>query len=116
MRDVYKIVARNSNLSEERRLVSVTLQVGEMRDLVDNLVQTYWNYITENTFASGSKIIIHTVPVTCSCNQCERVYAVKIMEIDRLCCPQCGHDKASLLTGNELMVEEVEITTQKNRG
>lgn len=111
MRGVLNVIMNNTELNESRRLIQVTLRVGEMRDMVDHLVQMYWNYITKNTPAEGSTIKLITVPTTCSCNQCNNIYPVKIMEIDQLECPKCGHNKAKLLTGDELFVEEVEIKT-----
>lgn len=113
MREVLRIVARNSNLSESRRLVSVTLQVGEMRDLQEHLVQMYWRYITEGTPAEGSSVILEVVPTTARCSNCGAIYGVKIMDIDQLCCPICGSDKASLVSGDELFVDEVEVRTVK---
>ena len=111
MREVYRIVSNNARLDNTKRLISVTLRVGEMRDLVGHLVQTYWNYITKGTNAEGSIIKLSVIPTTCKCNKCGYVYAVKIMEMDVLCCPACRFDKATLLTGNEMSIEEVEVKT-----
>lgn len=115
MREILHIVNKNSNLSDTRRLVSVTLQVGEIRDLQGHFVQMYWKYITQGTPAEGSQVIIEVIPTTAKCLQCGAEYRVNIMETEQLCCPQCGHDKANQLTGNELLIDEVEIRTVKEK-
>ncbi len=113
MREVLSVVMRHSELSESRRLVSVTLEVGELRDMVEHFVQTYWRYITRGTPAEGSTVFLHVIPATARCTACGEVYPVKIMEIDKLSCPRCGHEKAALCTGDELRIDEVEVRTVK---
>ena len=111
MREVLKSVRRNAQLDDTVKLLSVTLRVGRSRDLIEDLVQKYWDYITRGTAEEGSVIKIHIIPNTCRCNDCGNVFDVDFMVLDNVHCNDCGSEKSQLLTGLELEIEEVAVTT-----
>jgi len=47
-----------------RRVVSIHLQVGELRDVVEEWVQRYFDYLSEGTIAEGSKLVFKRTPAS----------------------------------------------------
>jgi hydrogenase nickel incorporation protein HypA/HybF len=86
------------------------LRVGKIRDLVEDLMQKYWNYLSRGTIAEGAKIKIWAIPVTFACSGCDNVFEVDIWALDKLACPECGGEKVSMLAGRELIIEDIVIT------
>lgn len=109
MRNILSVVTRSSQLSEKKRLVNVTLKVGALRDLEEEWVQRYWDYITRGTYAEGSKVTIDVVPTTCECSKCGNIFGYDVFTRKKPCCPECGSEQVSLKSGNELLIDEVEV-------
>lgn len=92
------------------KVIGVTLQVGELRDFVEDVLQMYWDYIGKGTLAEGSKVNIITVPTSVLCKKCNEVFNININMIDNAICPECGGNRFELFTGRDLIIEDIEIS------
>lgn len=90
-------------------VVSVTLTVGELRDLVPEFVQQYFNYCTEGTVAEGAVLHIERSPVTLRCANCACVFPADVRSQSGIQCPSCSSQKAAITTGNEMQIEGMEV-------
>jgi hydrogenase nickel incorporation protein HypA/HybF len=99
--------ARKSGASTVER---VCLEVGELREFIEEIVQKYWDYLSRGSIASRARIEIITIPSTARCAACQSVYPVDMLALEDACCPHCGHGSGELLTGRELRIRGIEIT------
>ncbi len=103
-----KIVLKHAEENAAKRVVSIQLQVGELRDLTEEWMQRYFDYLSEGTLAEGSKILMTRVPVTFRCEACAHAFSADIRQ-SNLCCPACGLDRCELVTGNEFLIENIGV-------
>ncbi|MBA4398242.1 MAG: hydrogenase nickel incorporation protein HypA, partial [Syntrophus sp. (in: bacteria)] len=54
-------------------------------------------------------IRIERIPVVFRCEACGETHEVKLSERKDVICPACGSAKASLLSGREFTVQQIEV-------
>jgi len=106
--DLLKVVLQYAEENQAHRVVSINLQVGELRDFTEEWMQRYFDYLSRETIAEGGKIVIKTIPVTMECLDCAHVFNADIRQ-DNLLCPGCGGAKTKLVSGNEFLIESIGV-------
>jgi hydrogenase nickel incorporation protein HypA/HybF len=92
-----------------KRIVAIKLQVGQMRDVVDDWMQLYFNHASRGTLADGARLEIQRIPITLQCRDCTTEFTVRMQEVVEAKCPQCGNAQNAMRTGKELCVEGIEV-------
>ena len=99
-------------VAQENRVTkigSVTLQVGEVSGVVNDLFVDCWNYFREkDPLFSGAELIIETLPAVTFCENCKQEYPT--VQYGRTC-PYCGSGETYLVTGNECLIKEITAET-----
>lgn len=103
-----KIVLKHAEENGANRVVSIQLQVGELRDLTEEWMQRYFDYLSEGTVAGGGKVLITRIPVAFRCGACAHKFNADIRQ-DNLLCPACGFESCELITGNEFLIESIGV-------
>ena len=102
--------AESSESCEASKVVSISLRIGELSDIVDEWMQRYFNYVSRDTIAEGAKIKIERTPVVAKCEDCNNAFPVNISEIETSQCPICGMDgNVHIISGREMIIEEIEV-------
>lgn len=94
---------------EAKSIVEVRLEVGELRDFVEEITQKYWDYLAEGTIAKGAKIKFERISVTATCHNCNNTFNFSWREVEKPRCNMCNSLNVELLTGTELEVKEILI-------
>jgi hydrogenase nickel incorporation protein HypA/HybF len=96
-------------LAEEHsitRIGSVTLSVGEVSGIVEDLFIDAWNYFRKkHPVLETAELEIITLPAVTWCDSCKQTYPT--VEFGRTC-PHCGSGETWLLKGNECIIKEIE--------
>ena len=94
---------------------SVNLRIGELRDVIDEWMQRYFDYLTPGTVAEGAQIKIQKAPIIFRC-ECGKTFTMPIevfrenLEKKReAVCPRCGGTKAALHGGREFLILSIEV-------
>ncbi len=103
-----KIVIKHAEENGANRVHSIQLQVGELRDLTEEWMQRYFDYLSEGTLAEGGKILMTRIPVTFRCGGCAHTFSADIRQ-SKLLCPACGHESCELIAGNEFLIESIGV-------
>ena len=105
---VLESVLRNA---EGRRVTSVQLRVGHLRQVVPDSLEFYWGIVTRDSVCEGSVLEQEQVPARLRCDACDRAW-----EIDApvFRCPTCGGAQVVVLTGEELEVESIEVSEESS--
>jgi hydrogenase nickel incorporation protein HypA/HybF len=106
--DVVKIVLDHAQKHEVRKVMCVNLRVGELRDIVDEWMQRFFDYLTKGTIAEGAKLKIERIPVAFRC-VCGETFTVNIRERSEIACPRCHDTNVSLISGREFDVLGLEV-------
>ncbi len=106
---ILKIVLKHAEMNHVRKVVTIHLEVGKLSDLEDEWIQRYFDYLSKGTLAEGAKLKIERTPIVMQCNACSTSYEVEMTGMDDLVCPACGGKGATLLSGREYTIKEMEV-------
>jgi len=106
---ILEIVLKHAARNQVRRVVSITLTVGELSDLENEWIQHYFDYLSKDTAADGAKLHIERQPIVMRCNKCGRNQEIKKEQLGETSCPECGDtEDFSLVSGREYYIKEME--------
>ena len=106
---ILNIALKHANSNNVERIVSISLRIGELSDLVNEWVQRYFDYLSKDTIAEGAKLDIERSPVVFRCGGCEKSFQVDIQKIKEIICPDCGGKKNTLISGREYYIKNIAV-------
>jgi len=103
-RSIYDIADR---AREGRRLVSVAVEVGELRQVVSETLERCWGLVTRGTPLAGSRLDIETVPAWLECRACgERT---RMGSLPIRVCGTCGSTATDVISGEDFLVRSIDL-------
>ncbi len=108
VQDVVGIVLKHALGNDVQQVDSVFLKVGEIRDVVDEWMQRFFDYLAKGTVAEGAKLVIDRVPVRFSCG-CGHLFPIEMRERQDIVCPRCGGRNVTMISGREFIVEGISV-------
>lgn len=89
-----------------KRVNSVTVELGEVSTVIPYLFEDCWNWaVKKEEILKDAKIYIEKIDAVTHCEGCGKDYpTVKHGKI----CPHCGSDNTYLVTGNEIIIQQIE--------
>jgi len=88
------------------RVKSVRLLIGELSGAVPDAMRFAFEVVSKGTLADGAALEIVSVPLTARCRGCGAEFAVEGYAFS---CEKCGGPDIEIVSGRELMVDEVEM-------
>jgi len=107
--NILKVVLRHAGEARAARVVGISLRIGELSDIIEEWLQRYFDYLSRGTLAEGAVLRIERVPVIFRCEGCGTSFPVKVREVRDILCPSCGGGKASLVSGREFFIKNIEV-------
>jgi hydrogenase nickel incorporation protein HypA/HybF len=89
-----------------RRVLRVEVRVGHLRQVVPDALDFAFTLVAEGTAVQGAELTIAHVPAAGRCRDCG---ATSVMQGFPLCCAMCGGLDVDVVTGEELLVEALEL-------
>jgi hydrogenase nickel incorporation protein HypA/HybF len=74
-----------------------------------DLLQNAFPFARANTVAADAELVIDTLPIRVKCQTCS---AESDATANKLVCAACGDWHTQLLSGDELLLERVELRTE----
>ena len=103
IKEVNQIAAENN----VKRVRAVTVQLGEVSTVVPELFEDCWNWAVKREEAlRDCKLILEPIAAVTHCEACGKDYAT--VRYGKTC-PHCGSERTFLLTGNELIIKQIEV-------
>jgi hydrogenase nickel incorporation protein HypA/HybF len=90
-------------------IVSIHLAIGEMRNLEEEWLQRYFEHISKGTVATKAVIKVRKIPVVFLCKDCGREFMANLKEDKKILCQHCAGFEYDLVTGRELIIEQLEV-------
>ncbi len=109
IQSLYDVCIKHASANNASKIVSVTLNIGELSDLQDEWIQRYFDYLCKDTIADGTKLIIQRVPLMIRCKECAEEFHVDIRKTRQILCPKCNESKFEYISGREYSVDSMEI-------
>ena len=106
---ILDIVLRHAQANSVNKVLSIQLEIGELSDLENEWVQKYFDYLSKDTIADNAKLKIERTPVVMKCDDCAHSFEINIKEIKDIQCPECAHQKCTLISGREYYIKDMEV-------
>ncbi|HFE63637.1 MAG TPA: hydrogenase maturation nickel metallochaperone HypA [Caldithrix sp.] len=90
----------------DKRVLSVTVEVGELTAVIPESLQFCFHAIIEETPYKGAQLIIREKKLTGECRKCGSGFTIKNYFFQ---CPDCGSTDVQVTGGQELNVTELEV-------
>lgn len=102
------LVGQACEIARQRNALVVRLQVtiGPLSGVEPDLLQRAFPLAAAGSPAEGAELDIRLSSVEVNCDKCDRVSQV---EVNKLVCPLCGNWRTSLASGDEMLLERVEL-------
>jgi hydrogenase nickel incorporation protein HypA/HybF len=85
---------------------TIYLHIGPLSGVVPELLQSAFTLACANTVAAHAQLIIEATPIKVHCNYCDSDTEATV---NRLVCANCGNWQTQLLSGDELLLQRVEL-------
>ena len=112
---VFNIVLRHAESNGAKKVIGVNLRIGELRDIVDDWMQKFFDHLSRGTIVEGAKLNIERLPIVFRC-ECGESFPVNFKEFlgggkgeEGITCPHCGGAKAALFSGKEFEIQGIEV-------
>ncbi len=110
VKNLVEIVLQHAEMNRAERVVSITLEIGELSDLEDEWMQKYFNFVSRGTVAEEAELVIHRCPVVVQCSECNRRFEVSLEELPPDKCPACSNcEKFNVVKGKEFYIREMKV-------
>ncbi len=106
---ILNIVVKHAQQNNAKKVVSISLKIGAMSDLLNEWVQRYFDYLSKGTVAEGAVLKIERVPVVLKCDACGSSFEVDLRKDGNFKCAQCNGEKVSLVSGREFYINSMEV-------
>jgi hydrogenase nickel incorporation protein HypA/HybF len=108
-KSILKLVLDHTAQHGSTQVLKIHLVIGEMRNLEEDWIQRYFDYISKGTPAEKSVIKVKKVPVEFLCSGCGRHFTADVKQEKQILCPHCDSFEYDLVAGRELIVEKIEV-------
>lgn len=92
--------------AEGRRVTVVNLRIGQLRQVVPDSLEFYFEFVSRGTVCEGARLEQELVPAVLRCEPCQRQWE---LELPAFRCPFCGGSEVSVRSGQEFQVESIEV-------
>jgi hydrogenase nickel incorporation protein HypA/HybF len=108
-----------------RRVSTVHLQVGSLRQVVPESLDFYFGVASRDTLCEGADLDMRVVDALMRCTQCGREWdpapepvhsGDPAAMLPRFRCPDCQAAGAEVLAGNDLLIDSIDVETRPGAG
>lgn len=107
-KSILKLVLDHAAQHGCSQVLSISLVVGEMRNLEEDWIQRYFDYISKGSPAEKAVIRVRKVTVDFLCSSCGQHFTPNVRQEQKILCPHCNSFEYDLVAGRELIVEKIE--------
>lgn len=89
----------------------INLQIGPLSGVEINLLESAFSIARAGTLAEHARLSIEAIPIRVKCNHCQ---AESEVSPNKLVCKKCGHWQTRLISGDEMLLRQIELETPDN--
>jgi hydrogenase nickel incorporation protein HypA/HybF len=95
-----------------RPVTLVSLRVGRLRQVVPDSLTFYWDFVTRDTVCAGARLECVEIDAALHCADCGHDWTP---EWAAFRCPECDSARVSVVAGEELEVDYIEVQDPAER-
>jgi len=100
------LVLEEAKKAKSEKVAKINLVIGEMSGIVDQCVEFYFEFMSQDTLANGAILSFTKIPTQVRCLNCGELFIIKEFNWS---CPKCQESSTEIVAGNELYVESIEV-------
>ena len=94
--------------ARDGRAVSlVSLDVGELRQVVPETLTHCWDVAIRGTALAGSRLQVTLIPAVIECQKCGN--STQLEDVPMMVCPNCGSIDTVVVSGEEFLVRSIDV-------
>jgi hydrogenase nickel incorporation protein HypA/HybF len=105
---ILEIALRHAQSAHAKKITDIHLVIGQLSSIVDDSVQFYWDFVSQDTSAQGANLHFRRIPAELECLDCEQTVPLAKGE---LACTNCGGINVKVVSGEEFYLEAIEVET-----
>ena len=106
MLDEVERIAQARNSAAVSRIL---LKIGPLSGVEPHLLRNAWPLAAAGSVAENADLVIETADIVVQCSQCNGESAASA---NRLLCAQCGDYRTRVISGDELILQQLELQAQ----
>ena len=114
LRSIVSVALRYAETAGAERVVAISLEVGELRDLDPTWMQRYLRFASAGTAAADATLRVRRSRTLFRCQPCGSTFGFDLRSRDGVACPACSSAQVELTTGNELRIESIDVAGAAN--
>jgi hydrogenase nickel incorporation protein HypA/HybF len=103
---ILTLALKNAEAAHARRIVRIDLVVGDYTGVVEDAVNFYFGFLSNNTIAAGARINYTHVSGQLRCRDCDLLSPLQKRDLR---CPYCEGKRVEIVGGRELYIENMEV-------
>ena len=92
--------------AQASRITRINLVIGELASIVDDCLQFYFDFLSEDTIASGAALSFERIPMQVHCRNCGLSFSP---DKSSWSCPQCSEWNVEVVAGQEFYIDSIEV-------
>lgn len=110
-KNIIRIAREHLSSQEEAMLTKVRVRIGTFSTIVPELLQSGFEAAVDGTEMENAKLEIIVIPLRITCNTCGEMTEIEPVDFS---CPVCSSNDVDIAGGNEIMIENLEISEPIN--
>ena len=102
---ILEVALRHAQQAGAARVTHLYLVIGDFSSIIDDSVQFYWDFVSEESMAAGATLHFRRIPGRLRCIDCGHEYPPG----PDLGCPQCGGTNVRIASGEEFYLEAIDV-------
>ena len=107
--DILRIACEEAAKHGAARVSDIYMTIGQLSSIVDDSVQFFWDHISQGTLCEGAKLHFERPPAVLRCIKCAREFE---LQDELLPCPNCASFDLSVISGDEMQVDHIDIVKE----
>lgn len=103
---IMKIAIKEAEKNNFNKVLSIKIKIGEFSGVLPQLIQEYYNIVSEGTIAENANLVIEKIPVKIKCQDCNQTNEIDKMKV---MCPDCKGTNVKIIAGREFYVDSIEV-------
>lgn len=98
-----EVIARSHS---SHKIICIKIALGPLAGVDSGLLERAFSIARAGSLATEATLVITTLPIKVSCQQCQ---AISEVSINKLVCNHCGNWHTQLVSGDEMLLSQVEL-------
>jgi len=102
--DILRKIKEEAKKNNLPKVAYAKIKIGETLVSDKPELEQLFSMISTGTLAEGTKLDIILSPLKAVCGSCKKEFNPQVIRFD---CPSCGSGNIKIISGNELLIEEL---------